>query len=159
MINNIVNYSYKIYILFSKEYICIMKEDIINDLHYNLNKIYKTNDKFLKLIYCNRFFRLLNKNKYMLFSFSDKKIWNTLYLKKQQLIHKLQNNIENVNTEINSISNYISFKYLTLKNHDFYYKYTLDNINKYPAKYGEFIGFVLQRLFCRNIAFHIRDYI
>uniref|UniRef100_A0AB39JFI1 Uncharacterized protein n=1 Tax=Florenciella sp. virus SA2 TaxID=3240092 RepID=A0AB39JFI1_9VIRU len=149
----------KIYNIFIKEYSYIMKNDVINDLHYNLNEIYKSNDEFLKLIYCNRFFRLLNKNKYMLFSFSDKKIWNTLYLKKQQLIHKLQNHLENNHTEINGIFNCISFKYLTLKNRELYYKYTLNNINKYPAKYGEFIGLVLYRLFCTNIAFHIRDYI
>ncbi len=103
---------------------------------------------------------ILNKNKYARYTFKEnqKKFWARTSIR----CDVLTNDIEEIIRKKEKIveRNKRNNKYCKdIENEIKYYKKTVKTIKKYDRNYGKKIGLVLNRLFCRNIALYIRNYI
>jgi hypothetical protein len=149
-----------------------MQVELAGKLHYKLNQIQNSKNPLQKAKHCRGFFLLLNKNKHLSFSFDDYQFWKNMYQRHIYLVNQIQNRIDDYDKKLNTIkhniitnkelvkiSQSLNREYALIENERRYYKIVLKTVCKYPIKYGSFIGLVLNRTFCRNVALYIRAYI
>tara|TARA_Y100000389_G_C17376300_1_gene471842 strand:- start:277 stop:666 length:390 start_codon:yes stop_codon:yes gene_type:complete len=124
-----------------------------NRIEKRLRIVMRKNKKFEKIKGIRGLFLVLNREKYKYFSFSKEniKFWRIASIKNREFETNLNKEIYLIKTK----------NILTQKDNEEiqYYNLVLKTLNKYDKNYGKFIGLVLNRTFCINISFYIRDFI
>ena len=124
----------------------------MNELHYNWKNVLKSKMKAnrdaksseAKTKTIRALYLYINRVKPYIFSFKNEKLWSSA--KRKQIVFS------------NSLNYYLTLNDLTIEEIR-YYRLLLRTLEKYDSSYGITIGLVLNRLFCRDIAWTIREFI